>query len=181
MLGRLLIHIGQPLFNQVHGGTVHEIEIVAGVIQMLTAVLLPRLADQPLHRIDDAVDVFDAFFFGVGVVKAQVANTVVILGHAKVQADAFGVPNMQVAIGLGRKTGADFGHVQRACLMVRRITGAAAPMALGMGAFLQIGLDDLTQKVAGFMGCFCGVVLFGTHVPIVEAGALKIWRLRDIE
>ena len=65
-------------------------------------------------------------------------------------------------------------------MWVRRITGAAAPVALGMGAFLQIGLDDLAQKVAGFAGCFYGVVLFGTHVPIIEAGALKIWRLRDI-
>ena len=47
------------------------------------------------------------FFFGIGVVEAQVALAVVNIGQAEVQADGFGVADVQVAVGFGRETGLD--------------------------------------------------------------------------
>jgi hypothetical protein len=68
---------------------------------------------------------------------------------------------VQVAIGFGRKAGADPGGVWLACSLVGCITGAASPAALVMGAFSQIFLNNLSQKVAGLLaffvqGCGCG-------------------------
>ena len=59
---------------------------------------LPGLAElgpvktEPFHGVDDAVDVFGVFFFGVGVVKAQVAHAAVVTRQAKVDADALAWP-----------------------------------------------------------------------------------------
>ena len=107
--------------------------------------------------------------------KAQVANAVVIAGQAKVQANAFGVAHVQVAVGLGREAGADLGGVGLALGVVGGVAGAACPAAGGVGAFFQIRFDDLAQKVAGldgFGGCSGGCRLCvggggGTHSPIL--------------
>ena len=167
-------------FDQVFGRAVHEAEVVAGLVQVAFAAVVPAKA-QPLHRVLDAVDVFGVFFFGVGVVKAQVAHATVVARQAKVDADAFGVANVQVAIGLGREAGADFCRVGLARRVVGSIAGAAGPVAAGVGAFVQIGFDDLAQKVAGFdgfggcrWGGGCGVGRGGgAHAAILGGGLLK--------
>jgi hypothetical protein len=66
---------------------------------------------------------------------------------------------VQVAIGLGRETRADFGGVWLACRVVSGVAGAAGPFTGGVSAFFQIGFDDLAQEVAGFdvgWRCFRG-------------------------
>ena len=93
---------------------------------------------EPLHGVEDGIDVFLFLFFWVGVVKAHVAHTIVVACQAKVQADAFGMTHVQVAIGLGRETGTDFGWVGRASTVVCPIAGAAAPATLGMGALCKV-------------------------------------------
>jgi hypothetical protein len=77
------------------------------------------------------------------------------LGEAKVDADAFGVAHMQIAVGLWWKTRANFGGVWLTLGVVRGVSRAARPSASGVSALGQIVVDDLTQKVAGL------VVLFG--------------------
>ncbi len=62
---------------------------------------------EPLDVFFDGVDVFVVFFFRVGVVETQVAQTVVNIRQTEVQADGFGVSDMQIAVGFGRKTGLD--------------------------------------------------------------------------
>ena len=114
LLGRLFVDIGVAGFDQVLGRAVHEVEVVAGLVRFVVARLAPVKA-QPLHRFDDAVDVLGVFFFRVGVVKAQVAHAAIVACQAEVDADAFGVANVQVAVGLGREAGADFGGVGLAC------------------------------------------------------------------
>jgi hypothetical protein len=57
----------------------------------------------------DGIGVFVGLLLRVGIVEAQVAGALVILGEAEVQANGFGVANMQVTIRLGRKTGGDGG------------------------------------------------------------------------
>ena len=155
LISRLFVHIGATGFDQMLGGAVHEVEIVAGLVGRVVAGLAPAEA-QPLHRVDDGVDVFGVFFFGVGVVKAQVAHAAVLLGQSEVDANAFGVAHMQIAIGLGRKAGADLGGVWLALGVVRRVPRAARPKAAGVSAFVQIVFDDLAQKVADFVFFGCG-------------------------
>ena len=157
---------------------VHEVEVVASLVGRGAAGGLAELGPvktEPFHRVDDAVDVFGVFFFGVGVVKAQVAHAAVVTRQAKVDADALGMAHVQVAVGLGREAGADLGGVGLALGVVGGVAGAACPAAGGIGAFFQIRFDDLAQKVAGldgFGGCGGGCRLCvggggGTHSPIL--------------
>jgi hypothetical protein len=112
LLRCLLVHIGVTGFNQVLRGAVHEVKVVAGLVGGGVFGAIPLKA-QPFDGVNNAVDVFDVFFLGVGVVKAQVAHTAVVTRQAKVDADALGVAHVQVAVGFGRKAGADFGGVWR--------------------------------------------------------------------
>jgi hypothetical protein len=55
--------------------------------------------------------------------------------------------------------------------MVRCVTGAARPAAAGIGAFFKVTLDDLAQKVAGFVFFGCGWGRRLSHAVIL--GGLK--------
>ncbi len=148
---RLLVHVGVAGLDQVLGGTVHEVEVVAGVEEVAVAMRFPAKA-QPLDRVGDGVDVLLLLFLGVGVVKAHVADTVVVARQAEVQADALGVAHVQVAVGLGRETGADARRVGHAALGFGMLGGGAglvAPGAAAVGAGGEVVLDDLAQEVAG--------------------------------
>ena len=112
---------------------------------------------QPCHGIQNRVDVFGVFFFRIGIVKAHVADASIITRQAKVQANAFGMADVQIAIGLGRKTSANFGGVGRAGGMMQSITRRACPFALRVGSLSQIGLNDLTQKITHLVGVLWGV------------------------
>ncbi|MEY4584470.1 MAG: hypothetical protein RJB10_967, partial [Pseudomonadota bacterium] len=97
--------------------------------------------------------------------KAQVAHAAVVARQTKVEADALGVANVQVAIGLRREAGADFGGVQLASGLMRSVARAARPAAAGVGAVGEVVLDDLAQEVAGFgyFGCCHGGFFCRTH------------------
>ena len=170
LLHRLLVHVGVARFDQVLGGAVHEVEVVAGLIRFGVGRAVPVEA-QPLDGVTDRVDVLDIFLLRVGVVKAEVADATVIARQAKVQADALGVADVQVAIGLGGKAGADFGRVKVTLRVVCGVARATTPAALRVSAFGQILLDDLAQEVAGlggrFDGCRCAhdSILVGAWSP----------------
>ncbi len=78
-----------------------------------------------------------------------------------------GVAHVQVAIGLGREAGADLGCIHLALLVVLRISRRAAPVATGVGAFFQVGFNDLAQEVGGFDHFCIFVVGVGgcAHIP----------------
>ena len=141
--------------DQELGCTVHEIKVIAGLIKVGCAVGIP-IETQPLDRVQNGVDVLGVFFFGVGVVKTHVANTTVVAGQAKVQANALGVAYVQVTIGLGWKTCSNFGRIGIAVGMVRGIARCAGPFALSIGALGQIRFNDLTQKVTDLRGILGG-------------------------
>jgi hypothetical protein len=136
----LLVDIGVAGLDQGFGRAVHEVEVVAGEVGAAAAaglrVVGRRGPAQPVHHLADGVDVFLLFLLGVGVVEAQVAHAAVVLRQAEVQPDALGVADVQVAVGLGRKAGADAGRIGCAGLVAGAVAGAAAPAALGVGAGL---------------------------------------------
>jgi hypothetical protein len=49
---------------------------------------------QPLNVILDGLDEFEIFFTGIGVIEAEIDQTVEFLSDAEIQADAFGMADM---------------------------------------------------------------------------------------
>ena len=74
---------------------------------MLFAMLVDPVKAEPAHHVFDRIHVFDGFFFGVGVVKTQVAAATVALCQTEIQANAFRMADVQIAVRLGRKSGND--------------------------------------------------------------------------
>src|SRR5690606_32614429 len=148
LLGRLFVDVGVAGLYQGLGELVHEAEVIAGEVQVLGAVGVPVEA-QPPHRLDDGVDVFLVFFLGVRVVKAQVAHAAGFAGQPEVHANALGVCDVQIAVGLGREPRADAGRVGRAPGLDRGRARLAGPALALESVGLQIVVDDVAQEIGG--------------------------------
>ena len=118
---RLVVDIGEAPFDQNFRPFVEPVEMVRRVVEMIAPV-----EAEPAHILLNGVDIKLFFFERVGVVEAQMAAPAEFRRHAEIQADRFGVPDMEIAVGLRREAGDD---------------GAFPP------AF-QIGADDLANEVA---------------------------------
>src|SRR5579872_2776004 len=92
------------------------------------------LKAEPAHIALDRVDVLLLFLGRVGIVEAQIAASAELFGDTEIEADRFGVADMQIAIRLRRKARHDL-----ACTTGR-----------------EIGGDDVADKVApGFAQLVC--------------------------
>jgi hypothetical protein len=126
----LIVHIGLAGADQVLRPGVELFEIVRRVVEMFAPI-----EAEPMDVLLDGVDEFLLFLGRVGVVEAQIALAAEFLGDAEVQADRFGVADMEIAVRLRRKPGDD-------------LAGAAVR---------KIGLDDVANEVATrFYGFGCG-------------------------
>ena len=76
--------------------------IVRGVEELVAPV-----EAEPAHVALNRLDVLQVFRRRVGVVEAEVASAVEVEREAEVQADRFGVADVEVAVGLRRKAGDD--------------------------------------------------------------------------
>jgi len=127
LVERLVVDIGQTFLYQQAGPFVELLEIVGGVVDFGPVETEP--ADVLLY----GVDILGVLLDGVGVVEAEVGAAAIFLGEAEVDADALGVADVEVAVGLGREAG---------------LHGGAA-------AFGEVALDDFLQKVQlAFGGVF---------------------------
>ena len=102
LLRALVVDIGLAGADQVLGPGVELLEIVRGVVEVLAPV-----EAEPAHVALDGVDVFLLFLGRIGVVEAQMAAAAELLRDAEVEADRFGVADVQVAVRLGREAGDD--------------------------------------------------------------------------
>jgi hypothetical protein len=163
LLGALLVDVGMAGDDERLGGAVHEVEIVAREVEVARLRLAERglgrmpVEAEPVDGVDDRVDVLLLFLLRVGVVEAQVADAAVLLGEAEVEADALRVADVQVAVRLGRKAGADARRIERRRRVVRRVAGRSGEAPAGVGALGEVALDDVAQEVAGGCGGFPGV------------------------
>ena len=110
------------------------LEVVAGVVEVGAPV-----EAEPADVLLDAFDVFEVFFGGVGVVEAEVAAGAgveggVFLGEAEVEADGFGVADVEVAVGFWGEAGDDG----------------------GVFAGAEVVLDDFADEIEGFGGGWGG-------------------------
>ena len=98
LLSREVIDIGKPLLDQRDRKVVELVK----VIRRIELAVAPAEA-QPADVLLDGVDVLCILFRRIRIVKAQVAEAVVVLGQAEVQANRLGVTDVQVAFGSGGK------------------------------------------------------------------------------
>ena len=95
------------------------------------------LKAKPSHVALDGFHVFDAFFLGIGVIETQIAAAVILGRQREIQADGFGVADMQVAVGFWWKACGDFAVV----FMVGEVVG-----------------DDVTDEIGWNEGFVAGHV-----------------------
>ena len=121
LVGRLRVDIGMAALDQRLRELIQPVEIVGRVV-----LVRPPLEAEPAHRLLDRVDILLLFLRRVGVVEAQVAAPAVLGGEAEVEADRLRMPEMKIAVRLGRKA------------RHHRLVLAGG----------EIRLDDLTDEVA---------------------------------
>ena len=155
LVAGLAVHIGVTGLDQLQRDLVEGLEVVAGVVQVALAIVELPVEAQPAHRIDDRVDVFLVFLFGIGVVETQVAAPRIVGCQLEVQADRLGVTDVQKAVGLGRKARADASRVGLALALHGGHSGAAGPAAPVELPAGQVGIHRLTDEVAD-RGCVRG-------------------------
>ena len=101
LVERLVVDVRQTLLYQQLGPLVELLEIVGGV------VLLRPVEAQPVDVLLYGVHILGVLLDGVGVVEAQVRLAAVLLSQSEINAYRLGVADVQVAVGLGWKTGLD--------------------------------------------------------------------------
>jgi len=128
------------------GEAVHVLEVVRGVVQVVLAAAGPVEAE-PAHRVEDAVDELLVFLDRVGVVEAHVAAPAEVARQAEVQTNALGVADVQIAVRLRRKAGANLRRVGRRVLVDVVDAGPAGPVPVGIGAAQLVVRDDVADEV----------------------------------
>ncbi len=103
LVGGEVVDVGFAGFDELDGPGVELGEVVGGVAEAVP------LEAEPADVFLNGIDVLLLFFFGVGVVEAEVGFAAELVGEAEVDADGLGVADVEVAIGLGGKAGLDDG------------------------------------------------------------------------
>ena len=103
LVGGEVVDVGLAGLDELESPLVELGEVVGGVAEAVPVEAEP--ADVFLN----GIDVLLLFFFGVGVVEAQVGFAAELVGEAEVDADGLGVADVEVAVGLGGKAGLDDG------------------------------------------------------------------------
>ena len=120
--------------------------MIAGEIQVFGAKGGPA-ESQPTHRVDDGINVLLFFFSGVRVIQTQVTNATKILRQTEIQADRFGVTNMQIAIGFWWESSTDSCRIGFGLRLIRAGTGVAPPAAPGPVARRQIRFNSVADEI----------------------------------
>ena len=102
-LGGKLADVGKALLNELHSVLVHLIKVVRGVEEPV-----PPVKAQPVDVLLDSLHELHVLLGGVGVVHPQIAQPTILLRRTKVDDQGLAVADMEVAVGLRRKTGMDF-------------------------------------------------------------------------
>ncbi len=117
------VDVGLAHLDQFFCTIVQLVEVIGGVCQTLFPV-----EAEPVHVVLDRLHVLRVFLARVGVVETQEGLAVVLFRHAEIEANRFGVPDMQVAVWLRREAGDD-----RIVFPAREVVG-----------------DDLANEIFGF-------------------------------
>ncbi|OQA32217.1 MAG: hypothetical protein BWY57_02122 [Betaproteobacteria bacterium ADurb.Bin341] len=103
-----------PAANQVLGDFVHRVEAVGRAIKPVTPV-----KSEPADILLDVLGIFIGLLGRIRIVHTQMTPTAELLRHAEIDADRLGVSDVDIAVGLRRKTR----HHVSACPPSRDILG----------------------------------------------------------
>ena len=98
-----LTYIRLAVLNQLHRVAIQLLKIIRGKKSFLRKHRIRPAIDQPLHILGDRIDILRVLLHRIGVIKAQIADAVILQRDAEIQADGFRVAEMQIPIGLRRK------------------------------------------------------------------------------
>ena len=150
----LLVDVGVARLDEVFRKAVHVLKVGAREVEVLLFAVLPAEA-QPLHAVQNAVDVLLVFLHRVRVVEAHVAVAAVVAGQTEIEADALRVTDVEVAVRFRREARADLRHVGRTLVLLLAVGGGMpAPVAGQVDAVGQIVFDQVSEKVGrrGLLG-----------------------------
>jgi hypothetical protein len=97
----LLVDISMSLLDHPYSKLPQLFKVVWSIIDVAP------LKAEPLDVLEDIFYVFVVFLTWVGVIKSEVADTLVFFGYTEVHADGLGVTDVKVAVRLWWKTGLD--------------------------------------------------------------------------
>ena len=145
LLGREVADEGLPGPDQRLAEVVEPLEVVRGVDRGRSPV-----EAEPADVLLDRVDVLDVLLQGVRVVEAEVAGAAVLLRDAEVQADRLGVPDVEVAVRLGREARRDLAAVlPGAAVLVDDLADEVPAGGVGGGARGVFVVHGSPQGTAG--------------------------------
>ena len=98
LLRRQIADISLAGLDELLGPLIKLLEIVRGVIQSIP------LEAEPAHVFHDRIDVLDVFLDRIGIVEAQIALAAILGGETEVEANRFGMADVQIAVRLRRKS-----------------------------------------------------------------------------
>ena len=129
LLSREIVDVGEPLLDQRDREVVELVEVV----RRIELAVAPAEAE-PADVLLDGVDVLRILLRRIRVIEAQVAETVVVLCQAEVQADRLRMADVQVAIRLRREARVD---------------------ALRVLAVLEVFFDHVLNEIRRHRDLFC--------------------------
>ena len=97
---REVIDVGFAQHDELFGEFVKLAVVVARIMDGLFPV-----ETEPMHVVVNRIDLFRIFFGRVRIVKAEIGLAAEFFGGAEIQADAFGVSDMDVTVRFGRESG----------------------------------------------------------------------------
>ena len=167
LVGRLAVDVRVAGLDQVLGEFVEQVEVIAREVEVVldrvlqavgrrrSGLALERLRvpvePQPADHLDDRVDVLAFFLLRIGVVEAQVTDAAVVARQPEVEADRLRVADVQIAVRLGGKAGADARRIGDDGAIDRMVVepGGAVRNAepRGVGAAGEVLVDDVPQEV----------------------------------
>ena len=96
-LGRLVVHVGNAAADHVAGDLIELSEEIGREMQLVPLVAQPF--DVGLNALDEG----GFLLGGIGIVKAEIALSAVLLGNAEVDAQRLGMADVQIAVRLRRE------------------------------------------------------------------------------
>ena len=128
---------------------IHVLEVRACKIEIFLSVMLPS-ETEPTYAVKNAVNVLLIFLHRIGIVKAHMAAPAVVTRQTEVQADALGVPNMQITVRFRREARTNFGRIRHpngGLFGIRRRMPAPEP------GLIHAGSKIFFNNVADEVGC----------------------------
>ena len=100
LLGGQLADVGESLFDKSQCKLIGFFEIIGAVVEAIAPV-----KTEPVNVLFDGIHKFGVLFGGVGIIHAQVAKSAVAARGGEVYDERLAVPDVKIAVRLGRKTG----------------------------------------------------------------------------